>query len=59
MYALAKTTNEPMLFVGNDFSQTDNARQSKNLREAWRSAPGGLSQALSAFQLGKIAIERG
>jgi ribonuclease VapC len=22
-YALAKTTNEPLLFVGNDFSQTD------------------------------------
>jgi ribonuclease VapC len=23
VYALAKTTNEPLLFVGNDFSQTD------------------------------------
>ena len=22
-YALAKTTNEPLLFIGNDFSQTD------------------------------------
>jgi ribonuclease VapC len=23
VYALAKTTNEPLLFIGNDFSQTD------------------------------------
>jgi ribonuclease VapC len=23
VYALAKTANEPLLFVGNDFSQTD------------------------------------